>query len=264
MADHLHRNAQVERLLGKIGQLAKSLGGIFGGGASAGASSPGGASSAAAGDNATGGGGYLPAGAAGGGGGAGDSGGGGGGGVTEADAYVAAYGAVPAAGSQGAADEAALNSASGLSFSQWAGHAAGGAVHGPAGHDVIPARLTRGEFVNTVHAVRTLGTRFFHALNAAPERFAGLRDAIRGARGFSLGGLVESFSAPFAPPPLRLALGGMADGRPTASGSRFTLVLDGQAHEVHGEDHVIGSIERYARRRQLLSAGRRATSVGGG
>ena len=45
--------------------------------------------------------------------------------------------------------------------------AGGGQVSGPSGTDVIPARLTDGEFVMSKGAVDAFGTDFMESLNAA-------------------------------------------------------------------------------------------------
>ena len=45
--------------------------------------------------------------------------------------------------------------------------AGGGQVSGPSGTDVVPARLTDGEFVMSKGAVDTFGTDFMESINAA-------------------------------------------------------------------------------------------------
>jgi hypothetical protein len=65
--------------------------------------------------------------------------------------------------------------------------ATGGPVHGPAGIDKVPARLTRGEYVIKADRARKLGTRFLDLLNGA-KSIGG--DPAGMTLGFASGGLV--------------------------------------------------------------------------
>ena len=71
--------------------------------------------------------------------------------------------------------------------------AGGGQVSGPSGTDVVPARLTDGEFVMSKGAVDTFGTDFMESINAAgggnnrPKKSSG---TIYAAGGGQIGKLV--------------------------------------------------------------------------
>lgn len=125
--------------------------------------------------------------------------------------------------------------------------AGGGPVSGPAGRDRVPAMLTAGEFVVRQPVVSYLGANFFAALNAYPEKFAHMLS------GFNLGGLVSQG------PRLAFAEGGVV---PSMRGG-LTLVLDGQRYEATADDHVLTSLTRTARRRQMTSTGRKPGWFGG-
>jgi hypothetical protein len=105
---------------------------------------------------------------------------------------------VAAAQLQAAADTMLLASAAG-------GHAAGGLITGPAGVDVIPARLTAGEFVMREAAVRAIGPDVLAAMNR------GLRAPPIASFGtvqkFAEGGLVQGTGKGGDPAKIHLQLG---------------------------------------------------------
>jgi phage-related protein len=135
-----------------------------------------------------------------------------------------------------------------------AGFARGGAVRGPgsATSDSIPAWLSAGEFVVQAAAVRHYGQGVLHALN----------NMILPLRGFRLGGLVDGIR----PPPLMLAPGSQVPiaPAPRISGRPFSIVIDGHTFsDLIAPEDTANRMARFARSRQLRSAGRKPGWFGG-
>jgi phage-related protein len=155
-------------------------------------------------------------------------------------------------GAGGSGDAGGLGVDSGASAP---GFAPGGQVRGPSGIDVIPARLTAGEFVVRMQAVQHYGADLFHALN----QMALPMDLLRG---YSLGGIVSAVAERFSPPmmgrsPLMLAAGGAVLGGGGVSNS-LTLSLDGQSFTMGvSPGEVFDKLSRHARASAIRSAGRR-------
>jgi hypothetical protein len=118
------------------------------------------------------------------------------------------------------------------------GFAAGGLVRGPGTgtSDSVPAWLSQGEFVMRTAAVRHWGTDFLSALNGLNAPL------VPRSRGFAAGGLV---------------------GAAAGGGGTVVLNLDGQSFETHAQQDVFESLKKVAGRKQLLSAGRRQSWMGG-
>jgi hypothetical protein len=121
--------------------------------------------------------------------------------------------------------------------------AGGGYVSGPgtSTSDSIPARLSRGEFVQRERAVSHYGVGFMHAVNQ-----------LRLPR-FALGGLVEGLGRLALPmQPLRLAAGGPVRG----GGSVLNLTIDGNRFPgLSAPEHVVDSLKKYAITRQMTRTG---------
>lgn len=132
------------------------------------------------------------------------------------------------------------------------GHARGGMISGGhGGVDDVPARLTAGEFVVN---------------KASTTRNRPLLEAINSGRGFALGGFVDRLSNLMSPEPLGFASGGLVPARASSgSGSGGTPVhlhIGGESFALSGEDHVVGSLKRFAAGRQMSSAGSKPSWYG--
>ena len=126
------------------------------------------------------------------------------------------------------------------------GHATGGMIHGPGGVDRVPAMLTAGEYVISKPAVDHYGSGMMSAINA---------------RHFALGGYVDRIADFMTPAPLAFAGGGSVP----SAGARTPvhLHLDGRSFAMTADDHVVGSLTRYAAGRQMSSAGPKPSWYGG-
>jgi hypothetical protein len=135
------------------------------------------------------------------------------------------------------------------------GHATGGLIRGRPGIDTNLAWLTDGEYVIPRHVVGKFGVSFFDALRTGNLLLDNLR-------GFSLGGLVENLSAPFAIP--TFAGGGLNSAKPARSGLRpLTLVINGKKFGglAVTDDRIAQGMIRYARKSSTRSAGRSPSRV---
>jgi hypothetical protein len=135
------------------------------------------------------------------------------------------------------------------------GFARGGYVRGPGTgtSDSIVARLSNGEFVHRLRAVKKYGLDFMNALNigAVPE------DAVRAL----MGGMTHGMAAAVAPGRTRFATGGLVDVGTSAGGGRpFTLQIGGESISgLTANDDAIDRLQRYASRKSVNSAGRKPT-----
>lgn len=127
--------------------------------------------------------------------------------------------------------------------------AGGGRVRGPGSgtSDSIPAWLSNGEFVMRARAVAKYGSAFMHAINSGQ---------------FNLPGLAMGGFPMIAPAPARTHF---ADGGAVGSSGRaMTLVIGGQTFEgLTAPDDVANRLQKFAIGRQVRSAGRRPSWVGG-
>ncbi|WP_168992223.1 MULTISPECIES: phage tail tape measure protein [Mesorhizobium] len=139
------------------------------------------------------------------------------------------------------------------------GFAGGGSVRGPGGPktDSILAYLSNGEFVIQAAMVKRLGVDFFNSLNNGVP-------SLNSLRGFSLGGVVESFNRSLAIP--RFATGGLAPALASASpgGSKMVhLKLDfglgpNDVFDIIAADNSgLTKLQRFAVQSGLLSTGRK-------
>lgn len=136
------------------------------------------------------------------------------------------------------------------------GFAHGGAVYGPGTgtSDSIVARLSSGEYVIRAAAVRKYGLRLFNAINK-------MRFPIEALRGFANGGLADTMTPLMARPIVRMAEGGLVD-RPR---NVLNLTIDQQQFEgLLAQDDVADRLVRFARQRNILSAGKKPGYYGGG
>ena len=139
------------------------------------------------------------------------------------------------------------------------GFAGGGHVRGPGSgtSDSILARLSNGEFVQRAAAVAYYGPAFMSALNNLRIP----RGILDGLAGFANGGLVRAVSNGMHIP--AFATGGMVstDGISggQAAGHPLTLVIDGEKFTgMTAEDRTFDKLSRFAVRRTIQSAGRKA------
>lgn len=124
------------------------------------------------------------------------------------------------------------------------GFAGGGLFRGRPGRDTNLAWLTDREYVMRQEAVNKYGVGFMHLINS-------MRLPIDAFKGFALGGLVNIGRATLP----AFANGGL-NMAPARSGRNITLVLDGRSFGMSASDDVGIELERFARSRSLLSAGR--------
>jgi hypothetical protein len=133
------------------------------------------------------------------------------------------------------------------------GLAGGGSVRGPGTgtSDSILARLSNGEFVMQMRAVRKYGLGFMAAVNS------GKLDLKRHLQGFNLGGLVQSMM----PGPIpRFASGGPV----TAGGLRPALIsFDGVQFEAMMSDNTLESLQKKSVAYRSRRAGKRPSYIGG-
>jgi hypothetical protein len=131
--------------------------------------------------------------------------------------------------------------------------ARGGYISGPgtSTSDSIPARLSKGEFVQRAKAVKYYGTDFMRAINS-------LR--IPKPQGFSVGGLVEGIGGSLAgimPPRIGFAEGGMATVAAAGGGGRpVVLNIGGDSFPLTGGEDVVDRLTRRAGSASLVAAGR--------
>jgi hypothetical protein len=133
------------------------------------------------------------------------------------------------------------------------GLAGGGSVRGPGTgtSDSILARLSNGEFVMQMRAVRKYGLGFMAAVNS------GKLDLKKHLAGFNLGGLVQSMM----PGPIpRFASGGPV----TTGGLRPALIsFDGVQFEAMMSDNTLDSLQKKSVAYRARRAGKRPGYIGG-
>ena len=139
------------------------------------------------------------------------------------------------------------------------GNAAGGLIRGPGTgtSDSILARLSNGEFV-----VNALATRAYLPLLRAINSFQQPR--ILHPKGFAMGGIAGALSPGRADSIGRAAVS--RGGWPRSPGGQFgtiVLNLDRQSFTAHAEVDVFESLRKVASRKSLVSAGRKASHIGG-
>ena len=140
-----------------------------------------------------------------------------------------------------------------------AGNAAGGLIRGPGTgiSDSILARLSNGEFI-----VNAAATRAYLPLLRAINSFQQPR--ILHPKGFAMGGIAGALSPGRADSIGRAAVS--RGGWPRSPGGQFgtiVLNLDRQSFTAHAEVDVFESLRKVASRKSLVSAGRKASHIGG-
>jgi hypothetical protein len=145
----------------------------------------------------------------------------------------------------------AVSASSDNSNTAAAGKARGGIIRGSGSgtSDSIRAWLSNGEFVHRAAAVRKYGIGFMQAINS-------LRFPMDHVRGFVGGGMVMT-------PSMRFAGGGLATA-PVMGGRPFNLVIDGRSFmNLRAPEDTAEEMVRFARQRQVRSAGRKPDWFGG-
>jgi hypothetical protein len=120
--------------------------------------------------------------------------------------------------------------------------ASGGHVSGPGGGDVIPALLTRNEYVVRSQAVNHYGVGFFHMLNS-----------LRALPGMALGGIVGALSSSLSPPMRAGAV--PTAGAMGASGHPVYLTIGTETFHMTAAADVAEKMTSFAQTRRLRSAG---------
>ncbi|MBZ9927760.1 hypothetical protein FJW04_21930 [Mesorhizobium sp. B2-7-3] len=159
-----------------------------------------------------------------------------------------------------------LGGSSGSGGDSSSGFASGGFASGPGGPkgDKIPAWLSDGEAITQTPAVNYYGRGFFAALNDMRIPRENLMNALRGLRGFSLGGFADSFNRSMAMP--SFAGGGFADVKlaPASGFSGKTVNVRLQygtspqdVIDLIGQFDPVQRLQQFALSEATASAGRR-------
>jgi hypothetical protein len=128
--------------------------------------------------------------------------------------------------------------------------AGGGRIRGAGTgtSDSINAKLSNGEYVVREASVSKYGVGMMDSINAGH---------------FAMGGLAERLGSFMAPQrTFAFAGGGLASSR-SSSGTPINLHIGGQSFGMTGDDHVVGSLSRYAAGKQMASAGAKPSWYGG-
>lgn len=171
---------------------------------------------------------------------------------------IEAAAAAAAAAASGSGSSSSSDGGDGSGGEGAEGFARGGRVWGPGTgtSDSILARLSAGEYVQPANVVRQPGVLSF--LELLRRSGGDIDSALRGFRGFAVGGLVDSINDSMRISPPRFALGGLVPGNAGAGSTEsFSLTFGGQTFRgLRAPTAVADHMRRTATFAQISSAGR--------